>query len=98
METGDLIPFDKIIDIKADDFKSSLLSFLIKENQAMNATYYDYKWMPDEDISRLYAPNQEHNFNMQYYSEIVKLNYEYFYDGRHQFTKKRISQSWAEKI
>ncbi|QUI20791.1 hypothetical protein HZI73_00020 [Vallitalea pronyensis] len=75
LSTGELIPIDTFVDIKADDFRNTLAEFL-----SDNILAYNHNVTPEE-LKGVYGANSEGNYQIEYDNETMDLSYEYYYDG-----------------
>ena len=78
LDTGERIPFDDIVNVNADLFRSRLALYLVDFiNQSRE----------ESDVSRTineyYGPNEAHSFDIYVGNHVYQLNYEYYYDGKY---------------
>lgn len=75
LQTGELVPIDKLVDINASAFRSDIVSFLSKEALELDQN------LTLQEIREVYGKNDQGNYQIQYGDENIELNYEYYYDG-----------------
>lgn len=76
LKTGELLPFTHFTNVEADDFRNSLLNFILESDLIDSSNE-----MTQGFIREYYGPNSSHDF--KYYSDgkTYDLLYEYYYDG-----------------
>ncbi|MCG8484566.1 MAG: hypothetical protein MJA31_14740 [Clostridia bacterium] len=75
LQTGELVSIDTLADMKADEFRNTLVDFLSE-----NILKYNHNLTP-EDLRGVYGANSEGNYLIEYDNETIDLSYEYYYDG-----------------
>lgn len=76
LETGELLPFDHVIDVDSDVFRENLVAYLAK-----NTLAFDHNSSLKE-IQQIYEPNEDHNYEYYYDGEYIYLilNYGIFHN------------------
>lgn len=75
LQTGELIPIDRFVDMKADEFRNTSVDFLSE-----NILKYNHN-ITSQDLRDIYGANSEGDYLIEYDDEIIELSYEYYYDG-----------------
>lgn len=79
LETGKLIPIDRIVDINAEDFRNSLVDVLA--NRILN---YNHN-ISAQMIEEVYGAKGKDNYIIDYDGENIDLRYEYYFDDNNYY-------------